>query len=162
MRIESPIRKRIGGGRHLFTVGGIAVALLIGGCASVPMAEKGAELEAKRFEPVADRAKVYIFRRDRLFAKAVAFDVFLDGRVIASTVSGSFCAVLVLPGEYVLSSQYYGGARQLKIDAVAGGVYFVEQIPRGSMTGPFTELTIADEQGARREIIKAGLVKSIF
>ena len=67
--------------KNLTVIGLIVVALLAGGCASVPMASDDKDAAAKSFAAKAGKANVYVYRSESLGA-AIKIPVVLDGKLV--------------------------------------------------------------------------------
>jgi hypothetical protein len=100
--------------------------LLLSGCAQLPPLPGDAE--AKRFDAVADRAVIYVVRPplDRRFVAPIQ----LNEEMLGSTYPGTFMR-LVVPGGRHLISGYVIDIGQIRLDTVAGQIYFVSQTTWG-------------------------------
>jgi hypothetical protein len=108
--------------------------LLMAGCAAQlpPMPE---DATAKRFEPLPDRAVIYLVRHqlDRDYVAQIV----LDDQMIGSTYRGTYMRIELPAGPHQLRG-YAGDSGSIKLDTEPGQLYFVEQTTygyRGSLSG---------------------------
>ena len=117
-------------GMRRFTFGCIAVSLLLGGaCAETPMAGRGLNSAAKRFDrPPMNRANIYVYQR----RSDGDMELLLDGVHAANIVEHSFIVLPVWPGAHTLvarlkSAAPFGAkADELEVHPGGGLNYFVE------------------------------------
>lgn len=109
-------------GKGLWWAPGL-LALMVGlaGCASTPQASAERDAEAKRFGSAPATAAVYIYRNDTADEDSV---LWIDGRLIGSTLRGSYFRVHLQPGRHVLSGMAADNGR-LALETRPGAVYFV-------------------------------------
>ncbi len=100
--------------------------LLLAGCVQLPPLPGDAT--AKRFEPVADRAVIYIARHrlDRDFLAPVM----LDDEMIGSTYQGTYMR-LVVPGGTHRITGYAGDSGAIQLQTVPGNIYFINHTTSG-------------------------------
>ena len=105
----------------LLLVGAIAVALA--GCTSTPEAARDKDEFAKEFETHPNASTIYVYRSQ---FNNFDFDsvLFLNGRLIGSTVPGTYFRVDAVPGHNVLHGTGVD-IGQLALDTRAGELYFV-------------------------------------
>jgi hypothetical protein len=96
---------------------------LVAGCAPLPPSP--ADLEAKRFEPVAGKAVIYVVRNDPDFSREVA-TVMLDDNMMGSTYPGTYFRWEVEPGHHVIRG-YAGDNGSIRLDAAPDRMYFIQQ-----------------------------------
>lgn len=101
------------------------VAVLVTGCASVPMASPEQDAAAKNFAVQPDKANVYIYRNES-FGGAVKMPVLLNGKSVGDTVAKTYIKLNVPPGKYTILSKTENDA-ELQLDTAAGKNYFVWQ-----------------------------------
>ena len=125
----------------------LVLLLALGGCASTPQATPARDAEAKRFLSQPGFAGIYVFRPD--FKADMMEDTVLhvDDRLIGQTLPGTFFRVDVQPGAHVVRSSA-AGASQIKIDARADELYFVEL----NVSGGNSRLSMANPAVAQRTI----------
>jgi hypothetical protein len=119
-------------------LGLVLVAGLLSGCATTA-ANLTLDAEAKRFEPRADTACIYVVPSN----SATAVTVLLDGRRVATLEDATFLRLEVPPGRHVLSvsraSFLPGFLREtpetLPLEAEAGQCYFLRALWREDERG---------------------------
>jgi hypothetical protein len=107
---------------------GAAMALLLlapGGCASTPQATPQRDAEAKQFISHPGTAAIYVYRPDFVTLEMDDSVLYVDDRLIGSTLPGSFFRIDVQPGPHVVSSSA-AGSTQLKLDTRADEFYFIQ------------------------------------
>lgn len=125
----------------------VALLLALGGCASTPQATPQRDAEAKRFATHPGFAGIYVFRPD--FKADMMEDTVLhvDDRLIGQTLPGTFFRVDVQPGVHVVRSSA-AGASQIKVEARADELYFVEL----NVSGGNSRLSMVSPEAAQRAI----------
>lgn len=103
----------------------LVLILAFAGCTSTPQATRERDAEAKRFLSRADAAVIYVYRDETGTALDTdQVDLYVDNRLIGSTVPGSFFRFDVRAGAHLLHGYGYDQGR-LKLDTRNGGIYFV-------------------------------------
>ena len=102
-------------------------AWLIGGCSTTPEASRASDADAKRFESVPRAAIIYVYRPD---IRGGVSTVWVDGRLVGQTVSGTYFRVPVRPGRNVIATSG-GDMGRIEINTREESVYFVEMQVRG-------------------------------
>ena len=104
----------------------LAASLLLGlaGCASTPQASAERDADAKAFDTHPGAATVYVYRSplDTDYEDNV---LYVDGRLIGSTVPGTYFRMNLPPGKHRLHGTGIDQG-QLALDARPGRLYFVE------------------------------------
>jgi len=129
---------------------------LLAGCVQLP--PPPGDAEAKRFETVPDRAVIYVVRHplDRRFVAPIL----LNDQMLGSTYHGTFMRLVVPGGRYLISG-YAVDIGQIRLDTVAGQIYFVSQTTWGfdSLQGSIFQLANpADGQS----MVRSGTLTSEF
>ena len=103
----------------------VAAALLVlAGCASTPQASQQRDADAKAFTTYPDAATLYVYRSP--FNQAESDSVlYLDNRLIGSTLPGGYFRVVVWPGKYTLHG-YAHDAGYLTLDVRPDTLYFIQ------------------------------------
>jgi hypothetical protein len=134
----------------------LIAALAVGGCASVPMADKSADREAKLFTVKPGLANIYIYRTDSI-GSAVAIPVLLDGVIVGNTAKQTFLVKQVHPGRHTIISRAEIDAR-LDVAAVAGQNYFVwQEIKLGALKAG-SDLHLVDEAAGKKGVKNCSLI----
>ena len=100
----------------------LTALLLLAGCAQLP--PPPGDAAAKRFEPVADRAVIYVVQQplDRRFVAPIQ----LNGEMLGSTYYGTYMRLVVPGGRYRITG-YAVDIGEIQVDAQAGQIHFVSQ-----------------------------------
>ena len=144
--------------RKIFGVSLLVFVLSLTGCASVPMANKDADAQAKTFAPAADQATLYIYRNEKM-GSAVKMSVLVDGKDIGKTAAGTYIRQTLPAGTHVLVSKAENDA-SLDIDVKAGQTYFVWQEVKMGFVSARSALHLVDEQKGRAGVEQCSLVQS--
>jgi hypothetical protein len=102
----------------------LAMASWIAGCASTPQASRERDAEAKQFTAHPNTSTLYVYRND--FASAFNEDsvLFVNGRLVGSTLPKTFFRLNLRPGTQLLQGMAADNGR-LAISTRPGEVYFV-------------------------------------
>lgn len=95
--------------------------LLITGCAQLPPPPEDAI--AKRFEPLPDRAVIYLARH--ALEPSFVAPVMLDDQMIGSTYRGTYMRIEVPAGTHVIRGMA-GDSGSIKITVAAGQIYYLQ------------------------------------
>lgn len=131
-------------------------ALLLAGCIQLPPLPEDAV--AKRFEPVPDRAVIYLVRPalDRHFAAPVV----LDDQFIGSTYKDTYLRMEVPAGLHRLRG-YAGDSAAIDLQTLPGQIYFVQQTARGYRSFTGSSFQLVDERYGRA-MVEAGQLNIWF
>jgi hypothetical protein len=100
--------------------------LLLGGCvASVPMADNSADADAKKFQPEAGKASIYICRGAGI-AGNLLIQTQVDGLQVGALAWNTYSLISVAPGHHVVAVSGPTNEEELPVDAVAGSNYFFQ------------------------------------
>lgn len=128
----------------------LLLLLALAGCTSTPQATPERDAEAKRFLSRADAAVIYVYRDETGTAlETDQTDLYVDDRLIGSTLPGSFFRFDVRAGVHLLHGYGYDQGK-LKLDARNGEIYFVS-LTTASGTSDFR--LVAPETG-KRDILR--------
>ena len=109
------------GTRALAVLAVVALAGLIAACTSTPEASHERDAEAKAFGSHPATATLYVYRTDTSIDDSV---LWVDGRLIGSTLPYTFFRIHLDPGDHVLTGMAADNGR-LKLETRPGAVYFV-------------------------------------
>ena len=130
----------------------LLAALLLVGCASVPMAGVEEDTQAKQFQPPADKAAIYVFRNGSL-GGAIKMPVFINGTKIGINVAKTYLYKEVEPGTYIIVAKAEKNS-ELELTVEAGKNYFIwQQVRMGVMKARNTIHLVDEEKG------KAGVME---
>jgi hypothetical protein len=112
------------------------------GCASVPMADKSVDAQAKQFQPAPDKAKVYIYRNE-VMGSAIKMPVLIDNVAVGDTASKTYIEKDLQPGPHTITSKTEKDS-SLTIDMLAGKIYYVWQEVKMGMFAARSQLHEVD------------------
>lgn len=144
--------------KSLFLSLSVVGALLLSGCASVPLATDQESVQAKSFaKPDENKAGLYIYR-DSFVGKALKKDVYVDGKCVGETADKTFFYTQVTGGEnHKISTESEFSPNDLSIYTESGKNYFVRQyIKMGAFVGG-AGLSLSTEEEGKRVISKSGV-----
>ncbi len=101
----------------------LLLVAMLAGCAPLPPSP--ADIEAKRFEPVAGKAVIYVFRHYPDLSREVA-TLMLDDQMMGSTYPGTYFRWVVEPGRHQIRG-YAGDNGSITLDAQPNRMYFIQQ-----------------------------------
>ncbi len=127
--------------------------LYLTGCATTRMAPDSSDQLAKSFEPVQDKASLYIYRNET-FGAAISMPVTVNGKMLGKTVSKSYFHLNLAPGQYNIESIAENTA-SLPITAEANKSYYIWQEVKMGLWMARSKL-----QEVTEEIGKAGVLES--
>ena len=128
----------------------IFVFALLSGCASVPMGDKTADADAKKFAaPAPEVARLYVYR-NAMVGAALTKRVTVDGVVIGETASKTYFVRNVAPGKHTLGTQSEFSDNTLDLDVVGGKNYFIHQYMKiGLFIGGANLELVSEEEGKK-------------
>ena len=136
----------------------LVAALVISGCASVPMGDPKKDTQAKTFTVAQDKAGIYIYRNES-FGAAVKMDVSIDGQVIGQTAAKTYFYKEVTPGKHVVSSTAEN-TDTLEVDVKPGTLAFIWQEVKMGFLYARNELHIVPEEEGKKGVQETNLAAS--
>lgn len=133
------------------------VVFTVTGCASVPMADKTADAQAKTFTATPGKAQIYVYRNES-FGAAVKMPVTVDSKAVGSTASKTFILQQVEPGKHVVQS-LTENEPSVEIHAEAGKNYYVWQEVKMGALQAGSALHIVPEAEGQKGVNECKLVK---
>lgn len=128
---------------------GIMIGLLfLIGCASVPMAPRAMDQQAKQFEAPEGKALIYVTRQN-FFGHAYLFRLLLDGELIGQVAYKTYHVMEVAPGEHTLIAMTEGNQDRQQFEVDAGELIFFDLVPGGFSTVTATIERLTDEEGKK-------------
>lgn len=98
-------------------------ALVLTGCATVPMASDEADVQAKQFAtPKKTMSGLYIYR-DSIFGSALKKDLYIDDKFIGESAPKVYFYKTVKPGKHKISTESEFGNNDLDITTQGGKNY---------------------------------------
>ena len=112
--------------RHLHRIALLCATLALAaltGCTSTPQADRDRDAMAKEFLTHPGHSTLYVYRRpsDSQFDDSV---LFIDGRLVGSTLPGGYFRVNLEPGRHRLHGMA-SDAGTLSLDTLSGELYFI-------------------------------------
>jgi PBP1b-binding outer membrane lipoprotein LpoB len=135
----------------------VALAALMMGCASVPMASPERDTAAKTFVVKPDKANIYVYRNETI-GSAIKMPVALNGKLVADTGAMTFLVLEVPPGAHTILSKTENDST-LSVDAVAGRNYFVWQEVKMGVFAARSALQQVDEAKGKAGVAECKLIE---
>jgi hypothetical protein len=134
----------------------LAALLLLAGCAQLP--PNPADLQAKRFEPVPDKAVIYVVRQP--MDSREPGGLMLENGEQVTTLRGTYWRWEVAPGRHRIMN-FGPGHASVELDTEPGRIYFVRHTVIGTpRTGPLiTALAPISEEQGRRLVASSELIR---
>ncbi|HKQ30066.1 MAG TPA: DUF2846 domain-containing protein [Burkholderiales bacterium] len=145
--------------RKAFAAAVLLSAMLVTGCASVPMASPERDAKAKTFATQPGKANIYIYRNESIGA-AVKMPVMVDGKLVGDTVSKTFILTSVNPGKHTILSKTENDST-LDIMAERGKNYFVWQEVKMGMWSARSSLQLVGEATGKKSVGECKLVEGV-
>ena len=134
--------------RTLIALGTIA---LIAACATTPQATPERMAEALRFEPVTREAVIFIYRPG-IALMGPETTLWVDSRLVGSSLPGTFFRVIALPGRNVIDTSPPDTGR-IEVTTQGNDVTFVEMITEGGRNNsPNTRFRVMPPEKAKAAI----------
>lgn len=147
--------------RGLAMIAAMAAALVMGGCANVPMGAASEDAKLKQFDaPKAGTAGVYIYRNET-FGAAVKLPVVIDGSSVGQTGPKTYFFTEVAPGNHSVVSQAENTST-VTFDAVAGKLYYVWQEVKMGLMQPRTLLHVVSDTEGQKGVGESSLAASML
>ena len=155
--------------RKVLVPGCIAAALLLSGCAGVPvplpqktlLAPDSADAEAKRFMPPEGRAHIYISRTS-IVGSRYRFGILLDGKPAGLIALNTFLLLEVSPGEHRIAATSPENEHVVAVDTRSGGNYFFEAVSRTGFAYANAELRPLAEAQGKQAILQTRRADNLF
>ncbi len=134
-------------------ISGVLIVLLAA-CAARPPSP--ADLQAKRFESIPDKAVVYLYRDSPDFSNVPA-TFLLDGQQQGSTYEGTYYRLELAPGRHLIAG-FAGDGGRFAFDTQPGRLYFIRQSV--SRFGPFHQsyFAMVGEREGREGVLRSELL----
>jgi len=142
--------------RKIVIIAGLISAALLSGCASVPMASKEMDAQAKTFNVAPGKSNIYIYRNET-FGAAMKLAVAVDGKSIGQTASKTYFALEVEPGKHTIVSM---AENTSSVDLVTevGKNYFVWQEIKMGVLSARSKLQLVDEAAGKTAVGECKLI----
>lgn len=142
--------------RKLITAVAFVGVLSMTGCASVPMADQSADIQAKQFQPAPDKAKVYIYRNEVMGA-AIKMPVLIDNVAVGDTASKTYIEKDLQPGPHTITSKTEKDSA-ITIDMLAGKIYYIWQEVKMGMLAARSQLHEVDATKGQAGVRESKLI----
>lgn len=138
----------------------IALAALMTGCASVPMANKTDDAKFKAFPlPDVGNAGIYVYR-DSIVGSALKKDLWIDGKCLGESASGVFFYQQVKGGEdHKISTESEFSANDLIVKTDANKNYFIKQYIKAGVFVGGANLEQVSEADGKADVAKLQLAE---
>jgi len=136
----------------------LLLTALVPACALGPQAKPEADAQARLFQPVPDKAVIYLLR-EYGDIYTVEVKVSMDGKDVGSTWPGTYYRWVVEPGEHTITS-YTQPPAILALKTEPGGIYYVWQDINVGRLREQTRLYQVDKTTARLVLNQAYLLES--
>lgn len=133
----------------------LLMVIFLVGCASVQMASLENDLKAKSFEPVEEKASVYIYRNEN-FGGAIPMTLNVNGRTIGQTAAKTYFRLNLRPGLYNVES-IAENVSTVTLQADAGKNYFIWQEVKMGLWMARSQLSHVDEATGRTGVQESKL-----
>lgn len=143
--------------KRLFAVAGLA--LIMTGCASVPLADSSKDAELKHFAANSEKAGVYIYRNET-FGAAVKMDVSVNGEPLGQTAAKTYLFTELPEGKHTICSEAENTA-ELEVDVAKGRLYYIWQEVKMGIMSARSKLQLVDadtgQEGVRESKLALGV-----
>lgn len=133
-------------------------ALVVSGCASVPMGDPARDAALKTFTVAQDKAGIYVYRNESMGA-AVKMDVTVDGMHIGQTAAKTYFYKEVTPGKHVIASTAEN-TDTLEVDLKPGTLAFVWQEVKMGLMYARNKLHLVSEEEGKKGVQETTLAAS--
>ncbi len=133
----------------------VSFALIMTGCASVPLGDVQKDSAAKQFSVNPDKAGIYIYRNES-FGAAIKMDVAVDNKPLGQTASKTYFYTEVEPGKHTITS-ISENTDILEFDALAGKLYFVWQEVKMGVVYARTKLHLVGDTEGKKGVLESKL-----
>jgi hypothetical protein len=134
----------------------IMLAVLLSGCASVPMGSADLDAKAKEFAASKDTGALYIYRNET-FGAAIPLTVSLNGKTLGQTASKTYYWFKLLPGKYTVQS-LAEDTSTIDVNVEAGRSHFVWQEVKMGMWAARSLVQEVDEATGRAGVSESKLI----
>jgi hypothetical protein len=140
----------------------LVLAAVLSACTSAapyaPWPSGPADVQAKRFETVPDRAVIYVVRVLQDLGNVPA-TLWLDNQVMGATYMGTYFRWEVPAGQHLIAG-YGSDNGMIRLDVQPGRIYYVQQVVRGGAraNSPYSTFRILNEADGRALVNRAVLI----
>lgn len=134
----------------------VSVALLLAACVQLPPTPQ--DLQAKKFEAVADKAVIYVVR-DSPDHNSGAATIRLGDDILITTYPGTYFRWEIPPGTHCITG-YAADIGTITLRVEAGRIYFVKQQLGPFMRFPSSHFYLVNEPEGRAAVQRSVLVQN--
>ena len=136
----------------------VAFAVVLSGCASVPMGDAGQDARLKAFTIAPDRAGIYVYRNESM-GGAIKMDVAIDGVDIGQTAAKTYLFSEVAPGFHTIVSKSEN-SETIGVDVGPGTLTYIWQEVKMGALYARTKLHVVDEAQGQKGVQESKLAMS--
>ena len=136
----------------------IFIALLLSGCASVPMGDVQEDARTKTFQAAPEKSGVYIYRNES-FGAAIRMDVLVDGKTLGQTAAKTYFFTELPPGKHTVTS-VSENTDTLSFETAPGKLYYVWQEVKMGLIYARTKLHLVSEADGQKGVLESKLAAS--
>ncbi len=140
----------------------IALALFINSCASTSKATEEKSEDVKKFEKLADKGVVYLYRPGRAVGAASSTQIKVNGLDAGGTGPGTFFRWELTPGIYTFSCFSTESTAVVEVEVKANEHYFLRQDERIGISGGRVTLVKQNEATGIEAVKKCTLLVSSY
>jgi len=137
----------------------LGVVLILGGCASVPMASLELDNQAKSFAASPDISLIYIYRNESM-GGAIPMTISLDGKTLGQTGPKTYFMADVEPGKHEIES-FTENVAKISLDTEPGRIYYVWQEVKMGMWAARSALHVVSEEEGQEGVKECKLAQSL-
>lgn len=134
-------------------------ALLVPGCASVPMATESRNTTLQTFAaPAPDKAGLYVYRNS-VVGQGVKKALYVDGVLLGQTANKVYFYKELAPGRHEISTQSEFGSNDVSLNAEAGKNYFARQVIKVGLLSGRAAIELVSEEEGRKNVLASRLAE---
>jgi len=131
------------------------IAIVLCGCASVPMGDAKQDAALKTFQVAPDKAGIYVYRNETIGA-AVKMDVIIDGQNIGETAANTYMYKEVARGKHTAASKAEN-TDTVEVEVKPGTLAYTWQEVKMGVLYAGTKLHIMSEQDGKKGVLETKL-----
>ena len=136
------------------------LALLLSGCASVPMGSIENDAKAKTFSaPSPGTAGLYIYRNSAV-GQALTKSLSIDGKSIGNSANKVYFYKEVPPGTHTIATESEFSDNTLEIAVEAGKLYFIRQYIKLGLFVGGANLEVVTEDVGKKDVLECSIAQS--
>jgi len=132
----------------------IGLILVLAGCQQIPLTPE--DIQARKFEPVPDKAVIYVVRDNPDFS-GIQAQIDLDNNVKLMTYEGTYYRWEVAPGTHKVQG-FGGDMGSISVQTERGKIYFVQVRVAGRFQAESSFQVVTDAEG-RAAVLRSVLIR---